>query len=584
MTSKSSGARWSLWGFWGSTSARELRRARYGVLRTIRRGGFAPIKLAKHLPTDSLVAVKILDKTDIDFSASEADILKSVEHQNIVKLFQVVETRERLYLVMEYIDRDLADYVQEVDCMDEEEARQIFWQILSGVKYCHDNFIAHRDLKAENILLDSRGTAKLCDFGLSIRFLPRQLLDMECGTMAYWPPEMFKQQRYQGPKMDVWSLGVLLYYMVMGELPYKGGSRVVLREQVLSGVFLVRRSFSRELRGILAYMMKSDPELRPSVWQLMHHRWFRQHEAALACPTQKVQEQPDPTILHIMSTYLGFAPEEVLEALSGRTFNAARATFHILQQQQDLGQNLANLARLMRYPLPGPPPCPSPVQPFCRKVPFKRASAPVRHPATGLPAEQQEEGSRKGTRSVHLPSVLWSSRTSATDGETEDSQPPPAPAAAAAMTLPMDQPRELTCLGPEQENHVGSRADSLPAPKQEKQVGIRSDSLPDILYNTWTRGSEGERDISSAAPHQETSAEECKDPGETEERSEVALETSEAETPTRSTEAAMEGSAPPSSDPADTETSTNGRGRRWKRLKQYIGNCLKKFCCCCLPG
>ncbi|XP_048193454.1 sperm motility kinase 4A-like [Perognathus longimembris pacificus] len=626
MTSKSREVM-SSWRLWCRSLIRELRQAHYEVLRTIRWGGFASIKLAKHLPTDSLVAVKILNKRDIECFASEVDILKSVEHKNIVKLFEVVETRGKLYLVMEYIDGDLADHVQKVGRLEEEEARPIFWQILRGVKYCHDNGIAHRDLKAENILLDTRGTAKLCDFGLSTRFLPRQLLDMECGTMAYWPPEMFKQQRYQGPKLDVWSLGVLLYYMVMGVLPYDGRSRLVLKEQVVAGIFKVRESFSPELRGILAYMMRANPNIRPTVWQVMYHPWFRHHEAAIPSPRQEVQEQPDPAILKIMSTYLGFAPEEVREALSGRKFNAAMATFQILQQQQDLGQDLACL---VRRPLPGPPPCPSPVHPSCRYVPFKRASAPVRHPAASLPAEQQqEEGGRKFARSVCLPFVLWSRSTSITDGETEDSQPPPAPP-AATVSLPMGQPTELICMTPEQEKHVGSRIDSFPAPKQEKHVCSRAESLPDILYNTWTRGIEGERAISSAAPHLETSVQEWKDPGETEERSEPAtkptaaetpttgtegeraissaaphLETSvqewkdpgeteersepatkptAAETPTTGTEAAMGGSTPPSLDPTGAETSINGRGRHWKRLKKCITNCLRKMCCCCLPG
>ncbi|XP_048193488.1 sperm motility kinase 2B-like [Perognathus longimembris pacificus] len=553
-------------GLGASSSTKELLMAHYQVLRTIREEGFAPIKLARHLPTDTLVAVKILHQRDRDFFAVEVDILKSVDHQNIVKLYEVIETKERLYLVMEYLDiGDLVDHLQKVDRMEEEAARPLFWQILRGVKYCHDNGIAHRDLKAENILLDSRGTAKLCDFGLSTRFSPGEELYRECGTLAYLAPEMLKHQRYQGPKVDVWSLGVLLYYMVMGDVPYKGRSWVVLKAQVLAGKFKIRKCFSPELRGLLAYMMTANPNQRPSVWQVMRHPWFRHHEATLPSASQTVQKQPDPAILQIMSTYLGFAPGEVRAALSGRTFNAAMATFQILQEQQDQGQTLTSL---VRRPLPGPPPCPSPVHPSCQNVPFKRASAPVRHPAAGLPAEQQrEKGGRKDGRSVTLSCLLWSPSITVTDGETEGSQPPPAPA-AATRSLPMGQPRELTCLAPEQEKHVGSRADSL----------------PHILYNTWTWGTKGERDISSAAPHLETSAQEWKDPGETEERSEPASKPTAAETPTRGTEAAMGCSAPPSSDSAGAETSTNGRGRHWTRLKKCITNCLRKMCCCCFPG
>ncbi|XP_048193649.1 sperm motility kinase 4A-like [Perognathus longimembris pacificus] len=529
------------------STTKELRGAHYEVLRTIARGAFAPIKLARHLLTDSLVAVKILNKIDSEFFMTEVDILKSVEHQNIVKLFEVVETEERMYLVMEYLDGDLADYVQMVGRMEEELARPIFWQILGGVKYCHDHCIAHRDLKAENVLLNSRGIAKISDFGLSTRFLPRQELQRVCGTMTYWPPEIFKHQKYQGPKMDVWSLGVLLYYIVMGELPFKGRSWVVLKEQVPAGIFKIRKGLSPEFLGVLSYMMTANPKLRPSVWQVMSHSWFGEIEEEPPSLIETVEKQPDPTILQLMNSYLGIPPEEVQAALSGRIFNAASATFKILQDQQEQGQELTCL---VRHPLPGPPPCPSPVDSSCRNLPFKRASAPVRHPAAGLPDEQQEEeGGRKGTRSVCLPYILWSPSTSVTDGKTEGSQSTPAPA-AAAKSIPTGQPRELTC----------------PAPEKQQQMGKRAGSLPNILYNLWTWNTEGERDISSAAPHLEPSVQECKDPGETEERSEIASETTVAETPSRGTEAVM-----------------GLRGRLWKRLKKVAKRC-RKMCCCCLPG
>ncbi|KAM4874042.1 sperm motility kinase 4A-like [Thomomys bottae] len=555
------------------SSDQELLRAGYRVLRTLREGGFARVQLAEHLLTDTLVAVKALDKRESPFFATELELLGSVEHPNIVRLYEVVDTEERVYLVMEYLDGgDLVDHLQKVDRLEEAAARPLFGQILRAVQYCHDHGIVHRDLKAENVLLDGKGAAKLCDFGLSARFSPGEQLTRECGTLAYWAPELFKQEGYQGPKVDVWSLGVLLYYMVMGHLPYDGRSWVVLRRQVLEGRFKLRTRFSPELKGILAYLMTADPKKRPSVWQVMHHPWLRQTEAASPSPSQVVLDRPDPAILQIMSCYLGFDPGEVRAGLSGRTFNGAMATYRMLYHQQDQSQDLR---RLVRQPLPGPPPCPSPAHPSYRHVPFKRASAPDCHPATCLPAEQQqqeeEESGRRRARSVCLPCLLWNPSKTGPRGKTEGRKSLLAPASvpAAAVYLPTCHSSELPC----------------PAPEQERQVSSRADSLPCILHNTWTWGAQRERDLSSAVPGPEASDPSWKGPGETQESSKLASESPAVEMSTRGTEAEMEGSPPPPLGSAAAETSTpaNERGRGWERLKKNIASYFRKMCCCCLP-
>ncbi|XP_012879442.1 PREDICTED: serine/threonine-protein kinase MARK2-like [Dipodomys ordii] len=140
-------------GLEASSSHEELLRAHYRVLRTIGEGGFASVQLAKHLPTDSLVTVKTINKRDCPSVYTELDILKSVEHPNIIKLYKVVEAEQQLNLVMEYLEGgDLADYVYKVGRLREQEARLLFRQIMRAVRYCHDHGIIHWDLKAENIL------------------------------------------------------------------------------------------------------------------------------------------------------------------------------------------------------------------------------------------------------------------------------------------------------------------------------------------------------------------------------------------------------------------------------------------------
>ncbi|KAM4873588.1 sperm motility kinase 4A-like [Thomomys bottae] len=531
-------------GLEASSLNKELLRAHYQVVKTIREGGFALVKLAKHLLTDTLVAVKVLNKRDCRFFATELELLKCVDHPNIIKLYEVVDTEEHLYLVMEYVDGgDLVDYLQKVDRLGEEAARLLFGQILRAVQYCHDHGIVHRDLKAENVLLDGRGAAKLCDFGLSARFSLGEQLTRGCGTMAYWAPEMFKQEGYQGPKVDVWSLGVLLYYMVMGEVPYDGKSWVVLRRQVLEGKVKLRKCFSPELRGILAYMMTVDPEKRPTVKQVMSHPWLQQTRRESPRPSQMTPDRPDPSILLVMSRYLGFDAGEVQAALSAKTFDSAMATYRILQEQQDKGRDLTSLVRQL---LPGLQSCPSPAHPSCgRRVCLKRASAPPGHPDR-LPAEQEEESGRRATLSLCVPCLFCSPCISGTEG-TKGRKPCPAPTAepaaeAGTPSFPKGQLSKVTC----------------PAPEQDRQVGSRADSLPHILHNTWMRPPAGEK-ISSAAPGPATM------------KAEQEMEGPKPPPPARTE------TSEPSAQP--TESKKNEQLGHWKRLKKNIIQCFQRLGC-----
>ncbi|CAG2058968.1 unnamed protein product, partial [Timema podura] len=182
---------------------------KYKLLKTIGKGNFAKVKLAKHMPTGKEVAIKIIDKTQL----------------NPVKLFQVIETEKTLYLVMEYASGgEVFDYLVLHGRMKEKEARAKFRQIVSAVQYCHQKKIIHRDLKAENLLLDSEMNIKIADFGFSNEFTPGNKLDTFCGSPPYAAPELFQGKKYDGPEVDVWSLGVILYTLVSGSLPFDGST------------------------------------------------------------------------------------------------------------------------------------------------------------------------------------------------------------------------------------------------------------------------------------------------------------------------------------------------------------------------
>ncbi|KAM4873978.1 sperm motility kinase 4A-like isoform 1-T1 [Thomomys bottae] len=432
-----------------TSSDEELLGAQYRVLRTIGQGSFGHVKLAKHLLTDALVAVKVLEKRGNPFITSEVDIMKSVDHPNVVKLFHVMETEERVYLVMEYPGGgDLLRHVLEVIKLQEEEAQLVFRQIVSAMHYCHKSGIAHRDLKLENVLLDTSGTVKVCDFGLGTRVMLGEELDRACGTLPFWAPELFKHQGYDGHKVDVWSLGVLLYCMVVGYLPFSAWTWGKLRKQVLSGQCRIPPHVSPELQNLLTQLLTVDPERRPTLEQVLGHPWLRQMEPGPSRPSQTLSEEPDPSIIRVM-TYMGYNPEEVQDALLGRTFNAAMGTYLILLQQRDRDQGGWGSSYHGRHPLPGPPPCPSRADPSSSTVLPKTISAPACHPATCLPTEcGRPEGSKKYTKSASAPCIPCARFTRGTDMETEPT--------AAELLLSCGQAGGLT-MAPNQNNSQGWR-------------------------------------------------------------------------------------------------------------------------------
>ncbi|XP_065346875.1 MAP/microtubule affinity-regulating kinase 3-like isoform X5 [Cloeon dipterum] len=244
---------------------------KYKLLKTIGKGNFAKVKLAKHVPTGKEVAIKIIDKTQLNPSSlqklfREVRIMKMLDHPNIVKLFQVIETEKTLYLVMEYASGgEVFDYLVLHGRMKEKEARAKFRQIVSAVQYCHQKKIIHRDLKAENLLLDSEMNIKIADFGFSNEFTPGSKLDTFCGSPPYAAPELFQGKKYDGPEVDVWSLGVILYTLVSGSLPFDGSTLRELRERVLRGKYRIPFYMSTDCENLLKKFLVLNPAKRASL-------------------------------------------------------------------------------------------------------------------------------------------------------------------------------------------------------------------------------------------------------------------------------------------------------------------------------
>ncbi|ELK33994.1 Serine/threonine-protein kinase MARK1 [Myotis davidii] len=217
----------------------------YVLQRTISKGAGATVSLARHVPTATNVVIKAISWKGCPEFPQEVHCLQTLNHPNITSLFEVIATQDKVYLVMEHIrGGDLLEHLETYGRMTEREARAAFRQLVSALQYCHHKGIAHRDVKPANILLEENNI-KLADFGFA-RETKGQNLSTFCGTIYYLAPEIFKQQDYDGCKADVWSLGVTLYKMVTGKLPFKGANIVRQREKILAGKFEVPHFLSRQ--------------------------------------------------------------------------------------------------------------------------------------------------------------------------------------------------------------------------------------------------------------------------------------------------------------------------------------------------
>ncbi|XP_073848194.1 par-1 isoform X22 [Musca autumnalis] len=310
---------------------------KYKLIKTIGKGNFAKVKLAKHLPTGKEVAIKIIDKTQLNPGSlqklfREVRIMKMLDHPNIVKLFQVIETEKTLYLVMEYASGgEVFDYLVLHGRMKEKEARVKFRQIVSAVQYCHQKRIIHRDLKAENLLLDSELNIKIADFGFSNEFTPGSKLDTFCGSPPYAAPELFQGKKYDGPEVDVWSLGVILYTLVSGSLPFDGSTLRELRERVLRGKYRIPFYMSTDCENLLRKFLVLNPAKRASLETIMSDKWMNMgfEDDELKPYIEPKQELGDVKRIEALVA-MGYNRQEIEASLSQVRYDDVFATYLLL--------------------------------------------------------------------------------------------------------------------------------------------------------------------------------------------------------------------------------------------------------------
>ncbi|KAK4353790.1 hypothetical protein RND71_025984 [Anisodus tanguticus] len=263
-----------------------MRLGKYDVGKTLGEGNFGKVKYAKHIDSGQSFAIKILEKSRIldlrstDQIKREIGTLKLLKHPNVVRLYEVLASKSKIYMVLEYVNGgELFDRIFSKGKLPEAQGRKLFQQLVDGVSYCHDKGVFHRDLKLENVLIDSRGNIKITDFGLSAlpqHFRDDGLLHTTCGSPNYVAPEILSNRGYDGATSDTWSCGVILYVILTGYLPFDDRNLAVLYQKILKGDVHIPKWLSPGAKNIIKRILDPNPHTRITMAQIKEDEWFKQ--------------------------------------------------------------------------------------------------------------------------------------------------------------------------------------------------------------------------------------------------------------------------------------------------------------------
>ncbi|KAI5651007.1 hypothetical protein M9H77_37012 [Catharanthus roseus] len=259
---------------------------KYELGKTLGEGNFGKVKYARDLNSGQPFAVKILEKNRIfdlkitDQIKREIGTLKLLKHPNVVRLHEVLASKSKIYMVLEYVDGgELFERIASKGKFSEAKGRKLFQQLIDGVSYCHTKGVFHRDLKLENVLVDAKGNIKITDFGLSAlpqHFREDGLLHTTCGSPNYVAPEILSNRGYDGATSDTWSCGVILYVILTGYLPFDDRNLAVLYQKIFKGDPQIPKWLSPAAQNLIKRILDHDPRTRITMAEIKEHEWFKQ--------------------------------------------------------------------------------------------------------------------------------------------------------------------------------------------------------------------------------------------------------------------------------------------------------------------
>jgi serine/threonine protein kinase len=234
-------------------------------------------------------AVKVVNRNSLvtdnqlEFFERELRLLQFINHPNIVHLHDVVYQPDTIALVMEFCENgDLFDHLWHHGPIPGSTVRNYIFQILKALECFHEKGYAHRDLKPENILIDSRSRVKVCDLGMARSSGPDGMMSTICGTMPYNPPEIVQGLPYDGSKVDIWSLGILIFVMITGQLPWESDDRQGVMREIIEGVINFPQDFPAELKAIVRVCTNLNPSDRPAATELLEMAWLKEEQSDYA--------------------------------------------------------------------------------------------------------------------------------------------------------------------------------------------------------------------------------------------------------------------------------------------------------------
>ena len=303
-------------------------------------GAFGKVVSATHQITGEKVAIKILDKIilsqtpeDYQLVKQELSILKIVKHKYIVRLYEILETPQHIFIVTEYCEgRDLMDYILTRTRLTEEESLKYFQQLINALYYLHSQNITHRDIKIDNLLLDRNYDLKLIDFGLSTKYRDDKLLDQPCGTVVYAAPEVLECKEYHGMLADVWSSGIVLYGMLSGYLPFCEKDDEVNKQLVIKGDIEIPEFFSPLAKDLIMHMLDINPLTRYTLDEIREHPWFNLMPFKLIpgiiIGFNKIPV--DEYIINLCASYYNRDKEKVRDSVINNKFDSDSTLYYLL--------------------------------------------------------------------------------------------------------------------------------------------------------------------------------------------------------------------------------------------------------------
>ena len=251
----------------------------YEIIKKLKDGGYSKIYLAKSKYTGDEVCIKLIEKIsfqenieDLLLATKQIETLKILKHQNILSLLEVYESRNYIFLITEYLSgKDLIEHLIIKKRFNEEEAKKIFFQLIDASYYMHKMNICHRDIRTEHILFDKKNTPKIIGFSYSTFYNKNQKLKDSFGSLCYACPEIIQENSYDPELADVWSLGVVLYVMVCGYLPFSEENDEKNKELIIKGKIEFPKEISNKLKDLLRHMLDINSNKRYNFIKIMKH-------------------------------------------------------------------------------------------------------------------------------------------------------------------------------------------------------------------------------------------------------------------------------------------------------------------------